>query len=106
MNGMLATPIGRVRLVGLLEGVSFVLLLFVAMPLKYLFGRPEAVHVVGLAHGVLFILYLAVWFQAVVLVRWPRKRAIQVLGCALVPFGPFFIDRSLAREDVDSPLSE
>ena len=55
----LSTALGRLRLAGLLEGWSFVVLLFIAMPLKYAAGQPEAVRVVGMAHGVLFLAYLA-----------------------------------------------
>src|SRR5262249_12017979 len=56
---VLNSAIGRLRLVGYAEGVSFLLLLGVAMPLKYAAGMPEVVFWVGLAHGILFMLYVA-----------------------------------------------
>nr|MBJ6878079.1 DUF3817 domain-containing protein [Vibrio cholerae] len=55
---MLSTPIGRLRAIGLIEGISFLLLLFVAMPLKYFAGFATAVKITGMAHGVLFILFI------------------------------------------------
>lgn len=95
----LKDPVGRVRAVGLVEGVSFLLLLGVAMPLKYLAEIPGAVTWVGWAHGVLFILLMAVLFDA-----WRRKlvptgRAALVVIAALLPCGPFLIDRRLARAE-------
>lgn len=96
---MLSTPLGRLRAIGLLEGLSFLLLLGVAMPLKYLAGRPGAVSVVGMAHGVLFVLYVAavahVWYVR----RWPVDKAILAVMAAVVPFGPFLLDGRLKREE-------
>ena len=96
---MTQTPIGRLRLVGILEGLSFIILLGIAMPLKYIWGQPLAVRVVGMVHGVLFI-----WFCGVLLVAkdtagWDLKKAGRILFAALLPFGPFVIDGSLKRED-------
>ena len=52
--------IQTLRVVGLLEGLSFLLLLFIAMPMKYMFDNPVLVKYVGMGHGVLFILFLIV----------------------------------------------
>ncbi|WP_373047558.1 DUF3817 domain-containing protein [Vulgatibacter sp.] len=95
---MLRTPIARLRLVGLLEGVSFLVLLGIAMPLKYLAGMPEAVKVVGWAHGALFVLYVAAAMQATLAHRWSVGRLLALLAASVLPFGPFVIDRRLARE--------
>ena len=96
---MLRSPVGRLRLVGLLEGVSFLLLLGVAMPLKYLAGMPGAVKAVGWAHGVLFVALCAALLQTVVVARWPVGRAALVFVAALVPFGPFAVDPRMRRWD-------
>lgn len=96
------TPIGRLRAVALAEGVSFLVLLGVAMPLKYLGGMPAAVKVFGWAHGVLFVLLIAVLVPTARIMRWPLSRSAGVVMAALLPFGPFFIDRGLAREDEES----
>ena len=96
---MLKSPIGRLRAIGMIEGISFILLLGVAMPLKYLAGKPEAVSVVGMAHGVLFILFCFALLQVMNAHDWPMKKAIRPFIAALIPFGPFIIDRELKDED-------
>lgn len=92
----LTSPIGRVRLIGIIEGISFLLLLGVAMPLKYAFGMPEAVRVVGMIHGVLFVAFslvlLLAWIGRALNFRW----TLIAFVATLLPFGPFLIDRRLA----------
>ena len=68
------TALRHLRLVALLEGSSFLVLLFIAMPLKYLAGLPLAVRIVGLVHGVLFLVFLAVLYRAGSARRWPLRR--------------------------------
>jgi integral membrane protein len=96
---VLRTPIGRLRAVGLFEGASFLLLLAVAMPLKYFAGMPLAVKVAGSAHGVLFLLFCAALAHASLSSRWSFSRSAAVFVAALLPFGPFVIDARLKRED-------
>lgn len=93
----LRDPVGRVRLVGMVEGLSFLILLFIAMPLKYLAGMPMAVRVTGMAHGVLFLLFLLVIFQAWGNKALTTKQSALAFLASLVPFGPFLIDRRLAE---------
>jgi integral membrane protein len=93
----LSTSLGRLRLVGFLEGASFLLLVGVAMPLKYFAGMPEAVRVVGMAHGVLFLAYVVTIVHAHVEYDWPVKRSALLFVAALLPFGPFIADRKLLR---------
>ncbi len=93
----LSTSLGRLRLVGLLEGASFLLLVGVAMPLKYLAGHPEAVRVMGMIHGVLFLSFVATIIQAHGDYEWPMKRSMLLFVAALLPFGPFVADRRLLR---------
>jgi integral membrane protein len=88
----------RFRWVALLEGSSFVLLLFFAMPLKYWAGFPMAVRIVGMVHGVLFLAFVGALFQVTLERAWsPRRWALALLS-SLVPFGTFAFDRSLKRE--------
>ncbi|HVO95582.1 MAG TPA: DUF3817 domain-containing protein [Terriglobales bacterium] len=96
---MLKTSIGRLRAIGLAEGVSFLILLGVAMPLKYFAGLPQAVKVVGWIHGLLFITFCMVLLQTRIDAKWDARRTITVLGAALLPFGPFVIDGQLRKED-------
>lgn len=93
----LSTPLGRLRLVGMLEGVSFLALLGIAMPLKYFAGQPEAVRVLGMAHGVLFLAYALALVHAHLEYGWPVKRSALVFLAAFLPFGPFVVDRRLLR---------
>lgn len=98
---MWTTPIGRVRLLGMIEGVSFLLLLGIAMPLKYFANKPEAVSIVGWIHGVLFVaLCIAIVF-AMQALRWTTRQALVPFVAALLPFGPFIIDRRLREQEVD-----
>jgi integral membrane protein len=95
-------PVPFLRRVGRTEAVSFLLLLGIAMPLKYLAGQPLAVKIVGWAHGVLFVIFglalLRVWITA----RWPFLRVVAVFIAALLPFGPFVIDRRMRAWELES----
>ena len=73
---MSLNPIGRLRWIGFVEAVSFLLLLGVAMPLKYLAGQPLAVRIVGLIHGILFMIYLVAAAQARAATDWSIRRSI------------------------------
>ena len=96
---MLTTSIGRLRTIGLVEGVSFLVLLGVAMPLKYFAGLPQAVTAVGWIHGLLFITFCIALTQAHQEAKWTLWRTGGVLIAALLPFGPFVIDRRLREQD-------
>jgi integral membrane protein len=102
------TPVGRVRAVGLVEGVSALILFFIAMPIKHLSPYPEegkqVVFWVGLIHGILFITYATVTFIA-----WGKgairfKHVALAAVASIVPFGPFVIDGKLKQyEDRTKP---
>lgn len=83
------------RLVSLVEAVSYLLLLGVAMPLKYIWSEPLAVRVLGMAHGVLFLVLVWLLARAHFEARWPVRRTLLVFAAALVPLWPFFLDRRL-----------
>lgn len=91
----LSTALGRLRLTALLEGVSFLVLLLIAMPLKYLAGQPNAVRVVGMAHGVLFVLYVLLLIQQGIARRWSWRTMILGFVASLVPLGTFWADKKL-----------
>lgn len=92
------TELHRFRLIAFLEGLSFVVLLFVAMPLKYWAGLPMAVRIVGMVHGVLFLAFVAALFDVALKRGWPPARWGLAFLSSLVPFGTFAFDRSLKRE--------
>lgn len=83
--------------IAILEGISFLVLLGIAMPLKYVYGMPETTRVVGMAHGILFMLYVLM----VVLLRkplnWNNKVTFLALTASVLPFGPFVVDRKLLK---------
>lgn len=84
--------------IGLAEGTSFLVLLLIAMPLKYGANLPEAVRIVGSIHGGLFLIYVAAILLCAVLRRWNWKRVLLGLISSVVPLGPFFFDASVKRE--------
>jgi len=88
-------PLLVLRRVARLEGVSFLVLLGIAMPLKHFAGMPLAVAVLGWIHGSLFVVFCCALVRAVVVARLSSARAAVVFVAALLPFGPFAIDSRL-----------
>ena len=84
------------RIVGLLEGLSFLVLLGVAMPLKYMADSPLAVEIVGALHGFLFVMYSILALLVTVACRLPWWRLVQALAASLIPAGTFWFDRKLS----------
>ena len=85
------------RIVSLLEGVSYILLLFVATPIKYLQGNPEYVKLLGMPHGILFMLYIVLAFVIQKEMKWNNKTLGIVLLCSIIPFGTFYMDKKYLR---------
>lgn len=90
-----SSAIDRLRLFSILDGISYLILLGIAMPLKYLADEPLAVRIVGMAHGVLFLGLCACLLDALVRKRLSFLWCVIVFLCALFPFAPFFLDRKL-----------
>jgi integral membrane protein len=95
---VLQTAIGRLRAISLLEGCSFLLLLGIAMPLKYFAGMPIAVKVVGWLHGVLFVMFCIALADAYRKHNWSFGQGVFAFFMALVPFGPFVLEARLKRQ--------
>jgi integral membrane protein len=93
-----SNAVDRFRVVGFLEGISFLVLLGIAMPLKYLMGMPEAVKVVGWAHGVLFMGYMVAVADVALARRWSLWQVVLAVVAAVLPFGPFVHDARVRRE--------
>ena len=89
--------INALRFIGIAEGISFLVLLLVAMPLKYFVGLPLAVKIVGWAHGVLFMLYIVLVLAAIRPMKWSVMNVLIAWAASLVPTGTFFLDSSLKR---------
>lgn len=91
------TDIKRFLQVGHAEGISYLLLLGVAMPLKYFLGKPESVRILGMIHGVLFVgfIFMIAWL-------WQQKKmtfkaAVMAFVMSLIPFGTFFLNKLFPR---------
>ncbi|SDT01837.1 integral membrane protein [Paenibacillaceae bacterium GAS479] len=95
---MLKTAVGRFRVVSLLEGLSFLILLFIAMPIKYVGGWDTPVAIVGAAHGGLFVLYMLALLLATIQARWNLKRVIIGVIVSFVPFGTFWFDKQIRQD--------
>ena len=98
---MLNTELGRLRIVALAEGVSYLILLGIAMPLKYIWGYPTAVSVVGMVHGLLSMVLGLCLLLAHLEYRWTIEFSIKVFVSSLIPLGAFWMDRELAKLSVD-----
>jgi len=92
------TTLGRLRIIGIAEGTSFLVLLLIAMPLKYLADQPMAVKIVGSLHGGLFLLYCLALALAARAHSWPPSRSWWGFVASIVPAGTFIFDGSLKRE--------
>ncbi|TDN36048.1 DUF3817 domain-containing protein [Hymenobacter sp. UV11] len=99
MFNFLLTPLARLRAVSILEGASLLVLLGIAMPLKYLAHEPAAVRVVGMVHGVLFVAYVLLLIQNAFAQRWSIGKAGLGLLLSVVPFGAFWAERRLFQPD-------
>lgn len=85
------------RPIAFLEGVSFLVILFVTMPLKYYFDKPEYNQHVGMAHGLLFMAYVVLVLMAKFEQKWNAKITLICLLASIIPFGTFYADKKYFR---------
>lgn len=90
--------IKRLRIIAWLEGISFLLLIFVAMPLKYFADEPWLNRQVGMAHGLLFVLYVILVIEVKIALGWNLKKTAIALGASIIPFGTFYINDKWIRK--------
>ena len=86
------------RIVAFFEGLSYLLSLFVATPIKYLANDPQYVKLLGMPHGLLFVAYIALAFVIKADFKWDSKTFLIVLLAAIIPFGTFYIDRKYLKQ--------
>ncbi|MCC4214554.1 DUF3817 domain-containing protein [Leeuwenhoekiella parthenopeia] len=79
--------------IAILEGISFLLILFVTMPLKYIFDEGQPNQIIGMAHGFLFLAYVVMAFLVKSELKWNTKTLLIVLACSIIPFGTFWMER-------------
>lgn len=96
------TFVRALRHLAIVEGISTLVLFFIAMPLKYFAGMPMAVRIVGSLHGALFVALVVMLLLAIRKVPISLGLAAAGIAAAVVPGGPFLLDRHLARFDAES----
>lgn len=95
------SALGALRIVGMLEGISFLSFL-VTMPLKYMYGIKEPNMIVGMVHGILFIAYVFLVFWASADTKWNAKTKIWAYVASLLPFGTFVADAKIFKPTQES----
>jgi integral membrane protein len=96
MIQLLKTNTGRLRIIGFLEGISLLVLIFIAVPLKYYAHQPQLVKMLGPVHGALFLLFVINTISVGVEQQWSFKTTTwKVLLACMVPFGTFYIDKKI-----------
>lgn len=101
MNSVKNSPSSILRwfkLIATAEGISFLVLLGIAMPLKYMAGMPMAVKIVGSLHGALFLAYMAAATLLFTHLKWPLSRLPGIFYAAVLPFGTFVLERKWLRD--------
>ena len=101
MSTLMSSRLGWLRIVAFMEGMSFLILLFIAMPLKYFVGLPEMVRVVGMAHGVLFVLYIPLVLYVKLELKWSLLKTGIALLASIIPFGTFWAEYRIFRMKVN-----
>ena len=86
------------RVVSFLEGTSYLLLLFVAVPVKYWMNDPQYVKLLGMPHGLLFVSYTVLAFLLKSELNWSIKKLGVVLIASILPFGTFYVDKKYLRD--------
>tara|TARA_B100000900_G_C20102979_1_gene522735 strand:+ start:80 stop:376 length:297 start_codon:yes stop_codon:yes gene_type:complete len=95
--------IKALRTLGNIEGISYLLLLGIAMPMKYYFDMPMAVKIVGMVHGILFVAYCLLLVPCMKKFEWKLRFGIYLFLATLIPFGTFVTDRKLKNWNLKSP---
>ncbi|HET7818701.1 MAG TPA: DUF3817 domain-containing protein [Bacteroidia bacterium] len=90
--------LNRFLKVGFAEGLSFIILLAIAMPLKYFAGMPIAVRIIGMLHGLLFIAFCITLLHAAVFYRWKVITVIVAILLSFIPFGTFYLEKVIKNQ--------
>jgi integral membrane protein len=99
MKQLLKTNTGRLRIIGFLEGISLLVLVFIALPLKYVAGNAQGTQIMGPVHGALFLLFVVNTISVGIDKQWKFNTTTwKVLVACMVPFGTFYIDKKILRK--------
>lgn len=85
------------RIISFLEGTTYLLLLFIATPIKYFLDDPQYVKLLGMPHGLLFVAYIVIAYLIKADMRWKGRDFRIVLLASIIPFGTFYIDRKYLK---------
>jgi len=99
---MKKTSLEKFRLINFIEGMSFILLVCVAMPLKYIKGIAIATKIMGMTHGILFIIFLLLLAKVHDEYKFKTKFTILLFVASLIPFGTTFTDKMLNEKSIKS----
>ena len=88
------------RIVALLEGLSYIGLIFIAVPIKYLIGIDTYVKFLGMPHGILFLLYILLTLINSKFMNWDNKSIIIILLASIIPFGTFYVDNKYIKSNI------
>ena len=91
--------INVLRVISYLEGISYILLLFIAVPIKYYANDPSIVKLLGMPHGLLFVAYVILSLVSSKEYRWNSKKTLIVLISSVIPFGTFYVDYKYLKTD-------
>jgi integral membrane protein len=86
------------KITGLLEGISAILLFFVAVPMKYLFNDKSLIRPIGMAHGVLFTVFILLAVILMIQQKWNWKKFLIICVCAVIPLGTFYVDKKYLKD--------
>ncbi len=92
---MFSSALGRFRIISAIEGLSYLLLVFIAMPIKYIGENPYPVKILGMIHGVLFIIFMISLFEVKIKEKWNTGLMFQLFVLSLIPFGALLIERKV-----------
>lgn len=94
---MIYSSLKTFRLIALLEGMSYILLLFIGVPLKYIGNNEILVKILGMPHGILFILYIIFALYQKKNMNWNIKDMLIIMMASIIPFGTFYVDKKYLR---------
>ena len=86
------------KIIGILEGISAILLFFIAVPMKYVFANPILIRPVGMAHGILFTIYMLLAIMLKFEQNWSFKKFVIIAIAAIVPLGTFYVDKKYLKD--------
>ena len=99
MNAWIKSPLGRFLKIGFAEGLSYLILIFIAMPLKYMAHMPLPVRIVGMLHGVLFVGFIVLAYMVKEEYKKDFKWMLKAGLASIIPFGTFYMDKEWKKEE-------